>query len=277
MIKEKLRRAWQEPVHADFFDARARFNVRTLRRAYENFNEFRLFLDNKKNIHGRLFIEIGCATGELYRYLNHYYPEFNYQGYDISKPAIERAIRKYPEGHFSVCKPDLSDVSTAKLEPAVVWARDVVLHQTDPFEYLSKLLNLSKEVTILRLRTRDRGTTVLDPELSCQLHYNNWVPYIVLNIDEAIETIKKSISLKKIIIMKNYVQLGGWHNRYLPKECYYKETGTAETAVYILRSEKDNNNPEIIISNRKESSEVYPPWMQNILSLLRRIVSRTMG
>ncbi len=65
---------------------------------------------------------------------------------------------------------------TANLNPAVVWARDVVLHQPDPFEYLSRLLPISNEVTILRLRTRDKGATVRDAELSYQWHYNHWVP-----------------------------------------------------------------------------------------------------
>jgi hypothetical protein len=243
MGESNLRKAWQESVHADFFDARARFTLRTLRRAYENFNEFRLFLEHKRDIRGRMFVEIGCATGELYRYLSGYHPEFNYYGFDISEPGIERAVEKYPDGRFAVCKPDLSDLIAAELKPAVVWARDVVLHQPDPFDYLSRLLPISNEVTILRLRTRDRGATVHDPELSCQLHYKSWVPYIVLNVEEAIETITRAIPVQKMIIMKSYVQLGGWHNRYLPKDCYYPETGTAETAIYIVRSKNDNTNP----------------------------------
>ncbi|KPL15752.1 hypothetical protein AMJ74_00815 [candidate division WOR_3 bacterium SM1_77] len=276
MKEQKLREAWQEPIHADFFDARARHSLRLLRRAYENFNEFRLFVENKEYIRGRHFVEIGCATGELYRYLCHYHPEFSYRGFDISRPAIERAIQKYPYGHFDVCEFDLSDVIAANLNPAVVWARDVVLHQPDPFEYLSRLLPISNEVTILRLRTRDKGVTVRDAELSCQWHYNHWVPYMVLNVDEAIEIICQAVPVKRMIIMKNYVQLGGWHNRFLPKECYYPETGTAETAVYIVRSENPRPNAEIIISSRKELHTVYPVWLHGIVSRLRRKLSRIM-
>jgi len=251
------REAWQEARHADFFDSRAHYSLERLRRVYENFNEFRLFLEHKKEILGRDFVEIGCATGELYRYLRRYYSEFTYCGFDISEPAIERARQKYPEGRFELCKPDLSDVIAANLHPAVVWARDVVHHQPDPFEYLSRLLSISNEVTILRIRTRDKGTTVLDPEQSCQWHYNHWIPYIVLNIDETLDVICKAIPIRKLLVVKRYVQLGGWHNRFLPRECYYPDTGTAETALYVARLENGDRPPEIVVSTREDSS--YAP------------------
>lgn len=276
MTEKELREAWQEPIHADFFDARARNSLRLLRRVYENFNEFRLFLENKGYIRGRHFVEIGCATGELYRYSRCCHPEFSYRGFDISRPAIERAIQKYPDGQFDVCRPDLSDVIALNLNPAVVWARDVVVHQPDPFGYLSRLLPISNEVTILRLRTRDKGATVHDAELSCQWYSGHWVPYMVLNVDEAIEIICQAVPVKRMTILKSYVQLGGWHNRFLPKECYYPETGTAETAVYIVRSEDPRTNPEIVISSRKELHTVYPLWLRGVVSWLRRKLSRIM-
>lgn len=276
MKEQELREAWQEPIHADFFDARARHNLRLLRRVYENFNEFRLFLENKEYIRGRHFVEIGCATGELYRYLRRYHPEFSYRGFDISRPAIERAAQKFPDGQFDVCQSDLSDVIAAHLSPAVVWARDVVLHQPDPFDYLSRLLPISNEVTILRLRTRDTGATVRDAELSCQWHYNHWVPYIVLNVDEMIEAVCQAVPVKRMIILRSYVQLGGWHNRFLPKECYYPETRTAETAVYIVRSEDARTDPEIVISMRKEPDNVYPLWLGGVVNWLRRKLPRIM-
>jgi SAM-dependent methyltransferase len=275
MAEIELRQAWQEPIHADFFDARARCNLRLLRRVYENFNEFRLFLENKEYIRGRHFVEIGCATGELYRYLRRYHPEFSYRGFDISQPAIERAVQKFPDGQFDVCEANLSDVMAANLNPAVVWARDVVLHQPDPFDYLSRLLPISNEVTILRLRTRDTGATVRDAELSCQWHYNHWVPYIVLNVDEMIETICQAVPVKKMII-KSHVQLGGLNHRFLPKECYYPETGTAETAVYIVRSEDARTDPEVVISRREEPDNVYPLWLRDVVHWLRRKLPRIM-
>jgi len=271
MGEEGLRKAWQEATHADYFDARAYFSLGLLRRVYENFNEFRLFIEHKKQIRGRDFFEIGCATGELYRYLRRYHPEFTYRGLDISESAIERARQKYPDGRFDICEVDLSEVITSEINPAVVWARDVVLHQPDPFGYLSRLMTLSGEVTILRIRTRDKGTTVVDPELSCQWHYNHWVPYMVLNMDETIDAICSSISVKKMCITRRYVQLGGSHNRFLPKECYYPDTGTAETSLFIIRSKDRDSKPEIVMSDR-EDSDYTPPLILRGIHYVRRKV-----
>jgi SAM-dependent methyltransferase len=265
---QQLLQAWQESEHADYLDARAGYNLRDLRVIYENFNEFRLFLDQRDNLIGRDFLEIGCATGELYRYLQGYHSDFDYHGYDISRPGIERARKKYPSGQFDLCRPDVSDLIESDITSSVVFARDVVLHQPEPFTYLSRLLSLSKEISILRLRTRDRGDTVLDAELSCQWHYNQWVPYFVLNIDELVETIARTVPTKRIILVKRYVQLGGWHRRFLPKECYYPETGTAETAVCIVRSDKTEGDPEIVVSEREDTElPPLPLWKRGLRHL----------
>ena len=277
MSKLDILEAWHQPLHADFFDARARYRIPELRRDYEQFNEFGLFLEQKGTLRGRCFVEVACATGELYRYLRRYHPEFRYTGFDISDPAIERARRKFPDGRFEVCKPDLSEIISSDLiKPSLVWARDVIHHQPNPFEYLSRLVTLSSEATILRLRTRDRGDTVVDPELSCQLQYNHWVPYIVLNMHEIIETICRAVAVRKMIIIKSYETLGGWNERFLPKECYYAETGTAETAIWVLRSENgDYGNPEIIIRNRQDSHR--GPVLIRMKNYLRKKLSACWG
>lgn len=274
MSEQQLRQAWQEPTHAETFDAWAAFGVSRLRSVFESFNEVRLFLENKQEIRGRDFIEVACATGELGRYLSYYHPEFHYRGFDISRPAIERARRKYPDRQYDLCNPNLSDVMASNLRPAVVWARDVVHHQPDPLKYLTTLLAISSEVTVLRIRTRDQGTSVLDPELSCQWHYNHWVPYIILNIDEVVAWICKAIPVEKILIVKRYIQLGGVHNRFVPKDCYYPETGTAETSLYIVHAEQAKGDPEIVVSCREDSDYVDPLWLHGV-RYFRRTFSRS--
>jgi len=277
MSESEFRMAWQELKHADLFDARARLSIKDLRSIYENFNEFRLFLEHKPSLQGRLFVEIACATGELYRYMHRYHPEFTYRGFDISRPAVERARQKYPDGQFDLCKEDLSDVIALNLKPAVVFARDVVHHQPDnAFKYLERLLSISNEATILRLRTRDKGETILDPDLSCQWHYNHWVPYIVMNIDEVVDVICKTIPVRRIDIVKHYQQLGGHIGRYLPKECYYPETGTAETAVYIERTNREVTRPEIRVSSREDYTGplASPLWLRAGRFLRRKLWNR---
>ena len=253
----KTHEAWHEDIHAVFFDAWYNLPLKQLKKRCESFNEVRLFQENKPFIKGKRFVEIGCATGELYRYLKAFHPEFQYLGFDISEPAIRRAKEKYPQGNFSLCEEDLSDVMRQNLSPSVVFERNVVVHQPNPFEFLSKIITIPNEAVILRLRTRDQGETVLDPELSCQWYHSKWVPYMVLNIDECIEKIRQTVNFEALYIVKNYQQLGGHTNRFLPKECYYPETGTAETAIYIQLAKNKVSNPKIVISERADSIVYY--------------------
>ena len=272
MSEQRLREAWQKPEHAELFDGRAHYSPARLRRVFESFNEFRLFLEHKHEIRGRGFVEIGCATGELYRYIRRYHPEFRYHGFDISEPAIIRACQKYPEGRFDTCRPDLSDLTGIGQSYAVVWARDVVHHQPDPFDYLGRLLAMDGELTILRLRTRDKGATVRDPELSCQWHYNQWVPYIVMNMEETLETIRRIVPGTRIIGVKHYVPLGGRHGRYLPKECYYPETGTAETAVLISRRQGGRGSPEVTVLCRQEIDHAPSLFVRGLDYVRQRVL-----
>ncbi len=256
MVKQdkiKICDAWNKPIHADFFDGGANLPLRMLKKSYERTNEIYLFKNNQAPIQGKSFVEVGCATGELYRYLNAYYPRFKYYGFDISKAAINRAKKKYPRGNFFICNKDLSDIYDYCQTPAVLFARDVVLHQLEPFNFLMKLISSPKEAVILRIRTRDRGESVLDPELSCQWHYQEWVPYMILNIDEVIDKIRKEVAFTSILVLKNYQQLGGWNNRFLPKDCYYSETGTAETSIFIKLADKKIPNPFIAIQSKSDT------------------------
>jgi len=250
----KTHEAWHQDVHAVHFDVWHKLSLRELKKTYQSFNEIRLFLENKSFIKGKTLVEIGCATGELYRYMKAFHPEFQYSGFDISEPAIRRAKEKYPHGDFSVCKEDLSDIIGQNLSPSVVLERNIVAHQPNAFEFLSKIISIPTEVAIFRLRTRDKGETVLDPDLSCMWHYSKWVPYIVMNIDECIEKIKQTVNFEALFIVKNYQQLGGHNSRFLPKECYYPETGTAETAVYVQLANSKVSNPKIVISERADSN-----------------------
>ena len=267
-LESEWRQAWQEQGHAVEFDPPDLYVW--WRRSYENFNEFRLFEQHWRDLTGRSFIDIGCATGDLYRWLQDRHSEFHYHGYDISASAIERARKKYPEGAFDVIEADLSDLESRE-PPTVLWARDVVHHQVDPLEYLSRLLRVPSEAVVLRLRTRDVGDTVADPELSCQWAYGHWVPFIVSNFDELVETIYDIAPAAKISAVKSYAPLGGSLGRFLPKECYYPETGTAETAMYISLTAGAPNDRRLEVSALEDSPLPPPVWMRGLRLLTRRI------
>lgn len=240
------------------------------RRDNENRNEFRLFEQHSRELTGRSFVDVGCATGDLFRWLQDRHSDFRYHGYDISSSAIKRARRKYPEGVFDVIDGDLSNLDSGE-PPSVLWARDVVHHQLDPLGYLGRLIRIPSEAVVLRLRTRDLGDTVRDPELSCQWMYGHWVPFIVSNFDEVVDTIHQITPTAKISAVKSYVTLGGYGGRFLPKECYYPETGTAQTAIYVALTAGVPEAQRLEVSVREDSPPPLPVWMRGLRRLMRRI------
>jgi len=226
--------AWQAEEHVKLFDIWGQAPLSVLRDRFERCNEVKLLNAVLSDRTAKFsLLEVGCATGEFSRYFRDRYPKVCYIGCDISRRAIERAQEKYPgPGRFVHTGEDLKEV--AATEPDVVFSRDVILHQPQPFAFLSRLYDIARKVVILRLRTRDVGATELDPEKSCQLNYGVWAPYMVLNCKELIDHVGRfSPSPKRIQLAKHYMVLGGQHARYLPKECYLKETGTAESALML--------------------------------------------
>ena len=245
--------AWADKTHAEVFDYLHKMPKLIVKRHYETFNEGRLLKKFKDDIQGNIFYEIGCATGELYRYITNFMSDFTYQGFDISVPALERASSKYTNANFNLIENGFEGIIKNHGRPDIVWCRDVILHQEKPYEFLNNIINLAKNTSIVRLRTRDLGETVFDTQASCQLHWDKyWVPYIVLNTDEMIEKIKENEDINKIIVSRSYEALGGRNFRFLPKELYFTSAGTAETAVLIQKGERLNGEVEILYDDHQD-------------------------
>ena len=233
---------------------------RNLVRYYESFNDVRLLNERLDRSRRVTFLEVGCATGEFYRYLRIRYPQVGYSGVDISRSAIARAQEKYPRARFFLSDPNVKMADVLKQlsmpeNPQVVCAKDVVHHQTNPWEFVTQLLDVTSEALIMRVRTRDVGQTVTDPELSCQYHYDGWMPYIVMNLQELIDHITGQRPRCELVVYRNHVVLGGRENRFLPKECYFPETGTAETAVGVFL--KTEHPGRISVKDRKDQDVRY--------------------
>lgn len=230
---------WQSQQHARIFDGRHLLSPRALVRNFESFHDVRLLrhrLDPRQSVN---LLEIGCATGEFYRYLKITSPQVAYYGIDISRPALDMAKQKYPDAHFVLTDPAIAIAENLRGHgipdrPEIVYSKDVLHHQTDPFTFLSQLLQIPSGALLLRTRTRDTGQTVTDPEYSCQYHYDGWMPYIVFNVEELIGAIQRDVPEAEIAVYRNHMILGGKENRFLPKECYLPQTGTAETAVGVF-------------------------------------------
>jgi 2-polyprenyl-3-methyl-5-hydroxy-6-metoxy-1,4-benzoquinol methylase len=238
--------AWGDPDHAKVFDYMHAVPDFILKKHYESFSEGRLLKDFvPRSGKGKLY-EVGCATGELYRYLRNNRSDLVYQGFDISEPAVQRARQKYSEGNFHKLTNGFDEIHRNFDQPEVVWCRDVVLHQEDPFTFLDNLIKLAKEAAIVRLRTRDVGATELNTEISCQLHWDKfWVPYIVLNTDEMIRRIEAHADVSKVTICRAYEVLGGHNYRALPKDLYFTAAGTAETALFIQKGPRGSSGFDV--------------------------------
>jgi len=257
--------AWKSKDHVQLFDSWSRIPLCVLRDRYERCNEVRLL---NAWLEGRspnfFLLEVGCATGEFYRYFADRYRQATYVGCDISEAAIRRAQEKYASpGRF--IHTDEKLVSVACLKPDVVFCRDVILHQPAPFDFLHRLYELAHQAVVLRLRTRDEGATETDPEKSCQLNYGVWAPYIVLNCKELVSCLQQFLPPPCCIrLAKHYTVLGGQHARFLPKDCYYPKTATAESALLI---EKGTGNDACTVME-----EAMPEHLQ--LGLLSRVLAR---
>lgn len=267
--------AWKQKTHASFFDANALLTQSMLNKIYETKNEVRLLNRFKSSAGAKTLMEVGCATGEFFRYIRAKHPSFKYVGFDISPPAIEKAKNKYPETPFFVSSEDVLSTKQHCANPDIVFCKDVVLHQNRPFEFLRNIVSLPKEAIFLRIRTRDQGATVLDPEQSCQRHYDTWVPYMVLNMDEVLEAIKSTRPCQKIVVQKNYMQLGGYEGRFLPKECYVEATGTSETSIYVEFAPAGSNvTPEVTMEAVSDSRPDFSIFERVYLRLKRQFQAK---
>lgn len=262
---------WQSQEHARNFDFRSSFDTANLARNYESLNDVRVLGEGIDPSREQTLLEVGCATGEFQRYLGVKYPTVQYYGADISQPAIERAKEKFPRARFFLVDPDvrvssLPGVVGLAAPPAIVYSKDVVQHQTRPFEFVAELVRTPTEMAVFRCRTRDVGQTVLDPEQSCQYHYGGWMPYIIVNLDELVAAIRVEAPRSEIVVWRNHLVLGGLHARYVPKDCYLRETGTAETAVGVrLQSGRVG---ETIVRDRFDQNPRYTftYWMKKGLT-----------
>lgn len=226
---------WATPEHAVVFDGRAAVGDRGLVRWFTAFNDVQLLEEIMHTVPVELLLEVGCATGDFFRFLRRRYPGVRYRGVDVSPTAIAVATRRYPEASFGVVD---ADTWAANLgldrRPDVVFSKDVVHHQVDPRKFLTDLIRTPTRALVFRCRTKDAGETEWCPELSCQYHYHGWVPYIIINTDELIVHIRQLAPACELIVHKQRVVLGGRNGRYLPKDCYVPAGGTAETAVAVI-------------------------------------------
>jgi SAM-dependent methyltransferase len=238
-------KAWQDKKHSRQFGKAIK--KRNLFLFLDKFNLYLParclnFLVNTSTAKRISVLDVGCAGGDFYAYLSCVASsqKWDYEGLDISEPAIEIAKKHYGEDLFKrICK----DEDFVGKYADIVISIDVLIHHVEPFQHLEKLFDCAKKFLVIELRTRETGDTVLDPALSCQRNYGEWVPFIVFNMNQLYEKILSLAQTPlKITCFKDYQILGGERRRFLPKELYEEESKTAVTTLLIEKCDHEDDN-----------------------------------
>lgn len=213
--------------------------------------------------------DVCCASGGFYRFFHKTWPSLAYKGFDISETAIRVARSCNPTGDFQVY--DGSFDSSPDIPADIVFSRDVAHHQKEPREFIANLYGAARRYLLLRVRTRETGATVFDPSKSGQYTNGHWVPFIVFNTSEMIDLFRSfSPAPKSITVWRHPDVLGGYNGRFLPKDLYYQETGTAQTAVLVEKG-SDSDNQESVVTLEDHPETHQADWWYR---LARKVVRR---
>ena len=79
-----------------------------------------------------------------------------------------------------------------------------------------------------------------------------------MNLDEIIRHVLDVRPRAELRVLRNRTILGGWHYRYLPKDCCLEETGTAETAIGVFL--KTSQPTRVTIEDRRDNEPRYTLW-----------------
>ena len=188
-------------------------------------------------------VEIGVGGGRSYMYLNYLSDRmrstgYKYTGYDISDQCVEFCNNRYGN-HFNVSGTVGARYKTADL----VYFFDAMVHCHNPLGFLDAAALATTRYLCFQTPTRDLGPTEYDPEKSCRLENGAWVPWIVFNAGELVSEIQRR-GFHKILLIKSYKKFAGNAPRFLPKEFFESDIGSARTAVLAIREEGMNKDLE---------------------------------
>ena len=261
-------KGFNSEAHLKVFDIWNTYSDVRFKFLYGAFQENRFLAQTISS--GNTILDVGCATGTTARWLkcNGLFEPSNYLGIDVGREVIDDAKSLYPDSTFETVPPDWIYLNNHKYD--VVFCRDVAVHQTDPLAFIDALINSCSNTLIFRLRTRDSGATILDPNLSCQVIGDKfWAPYIVLNVNELVERIKLQPYVTSVELNRSYEVLGGQHGRYLPKELYFTEAGGAETSVRLQLSKNPSNKTPTVVYRDESEGQSFLKKRRKKVELLK--------
>jgi len=99
------------------------------------------------------------------------------------------------------------------------------------------------------------------------------VPFIVFTTAELLDFCQSFTPRPKAITIRQHpAVLGGQTGRFLPKELYYEETKSAQTAVLIQKGDPGSNQDTVIDVQvaPEQSGTVAPYWAHGLRKLARK-------
>jgi SAM-dependent methyltransferase len=267
--------SWLSSDHIRRYTPRRGLDDRNFIRLYETLNDVRILKERLSPAREYRFLEVGCATGDFYRYLALRFPWVRYHGVDLSPQAIEQANLSYPGGAFAVadCATEIAGVvrrAWGVAQADVVYASDVIHHQPQPLALLDLFIQSAQVAAIIRCRTKDRGETEWNPIFSRQSCYGRWVPYIVINLNELTGHIRRVAPEAELVVYRSRKLLASRYGRELPPDCSTKEAGTAETAVGIFF---DSGSPGRVTLKDRPDNRPNTTWDHKLRSVKRRLTA----
>ena len=267
---ENIFAAWNKIEHTHSFDFWNKVSKSCMKFMFSSFEENKYLIDCLKKNKNQSVLDYGCASGYVKRFLNFYFDsKLKYTGIDISTKSIELAKKNYGNEFFTVPEYENSEIKSKKFD--IVYSRDTIMHQEEPWKFITTLISKTNNFLILKLRTRDNGPTDLNVENSCQMQPGElWAPYIILNYDELLEFLKKN-NFKFIKTNRSYSMLAGNNLRYLDKSLYYKKTGTAFTSV-IASFENNTSENKLIEQFNLEGDNFFKE--KKFLTIFYKILNK---
>ena len=159
--------------------------------------------------------EVGVGGGRSYSALiyllsNLGITNYSYRGYDISKVCINYLINYYGPNF------ELSAVDNPKYRKCdLLYFFDVIVHAAKPLDFLDAVSESCTKYLCFQSPTRDTGATEYDVAKSCKFENGSWIPWIIFNVDELVEQLRKR-GFIKVLMIKRYKNFGGTGMRYLP-------------------------------------------------------------
>ena len=140
-----------------------------IREKYEEMDKSIKILLKKINFRNKKILDIGCASGGMYKILKNKFGPIDYTGIDLDTKCIEIAKTRYSKAKFFSTNFFSKEFKENTYDIVMLWGW---AHMYPDWKKLfSKIIKISKGFILFDNRIRLNGPTVIDLDLSYQYYY----------------------------------------------------------------------------------------------------------